>query len=368
MVNLPADPFNGNELRLARLTCAWPLEELAVKVGATRQYIHQLETGAKLPTQEMKAALADALGVQPSFFASVAGGSVKPEQCHFRPKAATPQFAISQVLARGSMLDRLASELDKRLSLPQVNFPDIPVASSEDVELAAEAARRHWGLGGGPIVSMMRVVENAGAIVTYFKGLSEKVDALSMDRPRPIIVRSDAKGSLCRLRFDLAHECGHLIMHRGIETGDRVTEEQAHRFASAFLMPRAAFYQEYPRGRNHNWRALFALKLRWKVAVRAIVRRAFDLGIIDAAQYRTANIYLVRTGQTKSERYDDDMPLERPELLSLAMDSLHKKGLHHVHRVAAALNWGASMFELLTERPLPQFDTFADPKVIPIRN
>jgi hypothetical protein len=41
--------------------------------------------------------------------------------------------------------------------------------------------------------------------------------------------------------------------------------------------------------------------------VRAIARRAFDLGLIDAAQYRTANIQLVKTGQAKEERYDDSL-------------------------------------------------------------
>jgi hypothetical protein len=41
--------------------------------------------------------------------------------------------------------------------------------------------------------------------------------------------------------------------------------------------------------------------------VRAIARRAFDLGLIDAAQYRTANIQLVKTGKAKEERYDDSL-------------------------------------------------------------
>lgn len=61
----------------------------------------------------------------------------------------------------------------------------------------------------------------------------------------------------------LSHECAHLIMHRGIETGDKATENQANRFARAFLLPRASFIQEFPRGSSLNWKAIFALKLRW---------------------------------------------------------------------------------------------------------
>ncbi|CAN7282482.1 ImmA/IrrE family metallo-endopeptidase [Phyllobacterium sp. LjRoot231] len=201
------------------------------------------------------------------------------------------------------------------------------------------------------------MVENAGAIVTYFPGLSERVDALSMDRPRPIIVRSDAKASLSRQRFDLAHECGHLIMHRGVETGDKETEDQAHRFAGAFLFPRSAFVREYPRGRSLNWSALFQLKLRWKISVRAIVRRAFDLRIIDAAQYRSANIQLVKTGQAKIERYDDQMRLDEPELLAAAMNALSQNTPNGLRKLANDMALSYSMFEILTDRPLPPEST-----------
>lgn len=97
-------------------------------------------------------------------------------------------------------------------------------------------------------------------------------------------------------------------------------------FAGAFLIPRNAFAREFPRTRRAlDWNALFAMKLRWKVSVRAITRRAFDLGLIDAAQYRTANIQLVKTGQAKTERYDDRIALEVPELLYTAVAWLSKR-------------------------------------------
>ncbi|MGA0604675.1 helix-turn-helix domain-containing protein [Phenylobacterium sp. VNQ135] len=346
--------FIGDHLRLARLTHGMSLEQIAESVGATRQYIHQIENGTRSPAPDLTQALADALGVRTDFFQRGNSSGVRPEQCHFRKQQTTPISVTSQVLARGTMLDRLAAALDATLGLPRVNFPDYPVSNLLEAELAAEKAREYWGLGrDGPITNMTRVVENAGAIVTEFKGLSERVDALSMDRPRPIIVRNDAKASLCRQRFDLAHECGHLVMHRGVETGDKTTEDQAHRFASAFLLPRAAFLREFPRGRTFDWPALFQMKLRWKVALRAIVRRAFDLGLINAAQYRTANIQLVKTGQAKAERYDDQLPLEQPELLAAAMSALDACGPNALRRLGEGLDLSDTMFELLTGRTMP---------------
>lgn len=347
-------PFRGEQLRLARLALGRSLDEIGTAVGSTRQYIHQLETDAKTPTQELIGDLAGVLGVTPRFFHAPARATVRPEQCHFRKQATTPAAITSQVLARGSILDSLAEALDGKLSLPAVNFPQASAATLEQVEEAAEIARLHWELGStGPITNMMRVVENAGAIVTYFDGVSDRVDALSMDRRRPIIVRSEAKQSLCRLRFDLAHECGHLVMHRGLQTGDRPTEDQANRFASAFLLPRSTFLHMFPRSRYLNWELIFHIKLQWKVSARAILRRALDLGLISSDQYRTGQIHLAKTGQTKVEKFDRDMPMENAELLDVALDALDAARPGALAELAGDLGLGASMFSHLTSRDLP---------------
>jgi Zn-dependent peptidase ImmA (M78 family)/transcriptional regulator with XRE-family HTH domain len=336
----PSSTFHGERLRLVRLFRGLSLEELGGLVAATRQYLHQLETAGRAPTTEMAEALAAALDVAPAFFARPVSGTIAPEHCHFRKQATTPQSIVQQVLARGTLLDEVVSAVCAEVDLPVVDFPQIPAADLRDAEEAAEACRDHWRLGrAGPIQSMMRVVEAAGAVVTHFPGLSERVDALSMHRPRPIIVRSAAKESVVRLRFDLAHECGHLVMHQGVETGDRETEGQAHRFASAFLLPAKAFAAEFPR-RPHNldWPGLYAMKRRWGVSVRAIARRAYDLGLIDAAQYRTANVHLARTGQAKGEAGDNDWPWqEEPELLDAALEALEAEAPGSKRSIALSL-------------------------------
>jgi Zn-dependent peptidase ImmA (M78 family)/transcriptional regulator with XRE-family HTH domain len=357
--------FRGERLRLARLFRGMTLEELGTRVAATRQYMHQLETVAgKVPTTEMTDALAAVLGVLPTFFAQPLLGGIAPEHCHFRKQATTPQSVVQQVLARGTLLDMAVAALAGEVDLPPVDFPQILAANFREIEGAAETCRRHWGLGlGGPIRSMTRVVEGAGAIVTHFPGLSERLDALSMHRPRPLIVRSTAKRSVVRLRFDLAHECGHLVMHQGVETGDSETEAQAHRFASAFLLPARAFATEFPRrGRYMDWTALFALKRRWGVSVRAIARRAYDLEMIDAAQYRTANVHLVRAGQARGEPGDNDWPWpEEPELLAAALAAIEEETPGAVLRLAASLGL-ARAFDGLVGVLIPAQRTSAEPE------
>ena len=367
----PKPKIAGEQLRLARLTHGYSLEEVGDLVGATRQYIHQLETGARSASDELVDALADVLGVTVAFLADPIPSTVRPEQCHFRGHITRPASVTSQVLARGTLLDKFVGALEDHLQLPDVAFPDFPANSLEDIERVAEEARRYWGLGTtGPITSMMRVVENAGAVVTYFGDLSERVDAFSMDRRRPIIVRSSLKESLCRQRFDFAHECGHLIMHRGLQTGDRATEDQAHRFASAFLFPRGAVLREFPRGRTINWQALFDLKLRWKISIRALVRRGYDLGILSPAQYRTANIHLVKSGQAKAEIYDNDgtLPVEQPELLPSALLALEQAMPGGGRAIARDLGLAPRMLELITGFHFPDPDpTIDDPKVVRLK-
>lgn len=353
--------FLGDKLRVGRVARGLSLEDLAKPIEVTRQHIHQLETGVRTPASEVQAALAETLGVSSTFFEVPLKSTVRVEECHFRKQVTTPRSVTNQVLARGALLDDLAAELDSNLKLPKVSFPSITVNTEEDIERAAQQCREAWGLGeSGPITSMMRVVENAGAIVTQFDGVSDKVDALSMDRRRPIVVRSSAKESLSRQRFDLAHECGHLVMHQGLTTGDQITEAQANRFAGAFLLPRASFVKEFPRGRSLDWKAIFELKLRWKVAARAIIRRAYDLGIIGPTQYRTANIHLVKTGQAKQEKYDDEMSLERPELLDAAFRALEARQRGSAYNLISSLGLSAGIFPLITGIPLPPVTNLAD--------
>lgn len=346
--------FEGERLRLARVAQGLTLDQVGIRVSATRQYLNQLEQGSKVPTDEMVEALSAALSVKTHFFSLLTHDSVRPEQCHFRKQRTTPVSVISQVLARGTLLDGFVSRLDQEVDLPVVSFPDISASSATEIEEAAEEARRTWGLGLGPISSMMRVVENAGAVVSFFGGVSERVDALSIDRQRPMIIRSEAKPAACRLRFDLAHECGHLIMHRGVETGDKVTEDQANRFASAFLLPRSSFIHEFPRGHYLNWKIIYDLKLRWKVSAAAIIRRAYDLRMISADQYRTGYIHLSKTGQKRVEYYDDQISPEEPELLLSAMDALENAFPGSVQRIASEVGLEATMFENVSGVELPR--------------
>ncbi|WP_282397116.1 XRE family transcriptional regulator [Pseudomonas sp. PS01298] len=319
------DEFSPDKLRLARCAAGRSLAEIGELLGVTRQYAHKLEVNA-IPSRAQLAQLCEILGVHESFFFTPRRGSVELEQCHFRSVRASSQTLKKTIAAQVEMFELLIDELDKEVAFPAVSFSmlDEPVSGIGKIEQVAEKFRREQGLGIGPLSSVTKLAEKVGVLVVNLAEADDKVDAFSLFNKRPLIVRNTTKVNPCRQRFDLAHELGHLIMHQGIETGCRHTEDQANQFASALLMPRASFAAEFPpmRGKYLNWSALKELKLRWKVSFKALIYRAHCLDLLTAEQAKSGFTYLNRKGFTKHEEFDELIPMESPMLVQKAINLL----------------------------------------------
>lgn len=319
------DEFSPDKLRLARCAAGLSLADIGEQLEVTRQYAHKLEVNA-IPSPSQLKKLSEILCVQEQFFFAPRRSSVELEQCHFRSLRSSTQTLKKTIAAQVEMFELLVDELDKEIAFPAIDFKtfDEPIDGVRKIEQVAERFRREQGLGLGPISSVTKLAEKIGVLVVDLNAADEKVDAFSLFNKRPLIVRSTAKASPGRQRFDLAHEMGHLIMHQGVETGCRATEDQANQFASAFLMPRASFAAEFPamRGKYLNWTALKELKLRWKVSFKALIYRAQSLDLLSAEQAKSGFTYLSRKGFTKDEEFDELIPLESPVLVQRAIDLL----------------------------------------------
>lgn len=312
---MQSSEFYGDNLRIARLTSGFSLQDLGARVCASRQHISQLETTDKKPSADLLEALCFELKVDAAFFATPLGSLVKDSECHFRKLASVPVSAARECTARTTLVNRLVRALDELLELPAVDVPDCQgIQSKQEAAAFARVCRDHWQLGKGPIASVSRVIERAGGVITTFGEVSEKVDALSIFRERPIVILNQAKNRP-RIRFDLAHELGHIVMHRAIESGGRETEEQADQFASHFLLPQEALLSSYKPSFRIDWAAIKSIKVKWGISIRAIIFRLRQSGLLTPSQYRTANIHLSKMGWTKSEELDDSVPEEKPELL-----------------------------------------------------
>src|SRR5690606_3432814 len=107
-----------------------------------------------------------------------------------------------------SLLSSIDMESNK--SVPRVDLSD----HDGDVQQLARSIRIFWNLPSGPLDNITTLLESAGVIVIEHDFGSDKIDATSIRRegmPPLIFVRDSLPGD--RLRFTLAHELGHLVMH-----------------------------------------------------------------------------------------------------------------------------------------------------------
>ncbi|VUL83465.1 helix-turn-helix domain-containing protein [Stenotrophomonas maltophilia] len=357
--------FNGAQLRIARHFWGMTLQEIADAISTTRQFVSQLETGKAKPgrSDAIIQALANVVEVHPDFLFRSEREQVHEEQAHFRKLAATKASTRQMVLARGSIFGQVVDFIAKRVRLPEVNIPDhLDCTSAEQIERAAELTRMHWGLGLGPISHMVRVVERAGIIVAFFNEASAQVDALSIASKRPIIVRNDAKKSPFRQRFDIAHELGHLVLHEGQVTGDRKTESEANRFASAFLLPRTTFAKAFPRrGTRLDWAGIRQLKLAFGASKAAILYRARSLDLIDEDQYRSAIITLKNRGEAIEEAEDGLVANELSELIPKSLEVLRNAHGIGFSDLAQALSISPDFLKQIVPRPDEEMESKSFP-------
>jgi Zn-dependent peptidase ImmA (M78 family) len=119
-------------------------------------------------------------------------------------------------------------------------------------------------------------------------------------------------------------------------------------------MPKVSFAREFRAMARVDWAHLFELKRRWKVSVAAIIRRAFQLELLGAVQYRRLYKSLSANGWRTKEPHEP--PEERPELMTLAVERLADAGTDLL-QIAKALGWRRSTMEEVTgfriRRPLP---------------
>lgn len=316
--------FRGENLKLARLAAGLKQVEVAELVSASANYISELERDLRKPDEILARALGEVLGFETEFFYRELPEILSTEEVNFRHRHSTPRWLKAKVTAKALLFRQVVEYLDTSLGFPEYDVPDIRAKTQTDIERAAETCREHWGLGiDTPIHSMVRVAENAGIVVTEFEE-AEKVDAFSVTKDgRGVIVLNTVLESTSRSRWNVAHEIGHLVLHRGLVTGDKVSEQQADWFAAGFLLPAAAFCREFGSMARVDWTHLLELKRRWKVALAATIRRGFDLGLLSAVTYRRLYKSLSARGWRKGEPHEP--PPESPEIMKMAISALEEQ-------------------------------------------
>lgn len=335
--------FNPDMLRLARDAKELTQAELAKQSGVTQAFISKLEHGFHVqPGEDATRQMANALGFPVAFFYQSEKTLGFPP-FHYRKRA---RLGVKPLARIGAIINIRRMHITKLLRSYEVDAPKpIPQIDLDEQgitpEKAAERLRAYWMIPRGPIVNMVEVIESAGGIVVATNFGTNLLDGLSFRAaglPPVFFMNKEVSGD--RFRFSLAHELGHMVMHL-IPADDQKMEHEAHRFAAAFLTPANEIK---PYLIDPKLSTLGRVKAYWKVSIKSLIRRAYDLKIITDSQYKNLSIQY-----SKSVRGAEPVPIdvEKPfrlqsivqyhrETLGYTLDDLAELLVIHRHDVERA--------------------------------
>lgn len=314
-----AAPSDGARLTDLRELLQLTQTDLANRSGIAQSAISSVEKGNRDLSPTMLATICAAVRMPLSFFDSP---SVQIDRAavHFRKTAGARAKDTKAALRCFGELQRITDRLVADVGKPTIALRSISEhITTSDIESAAAEARRELGIAPGkPVRHVMRSIERAGISVAPLARLGVGHPAFDghsgMSRTTPtsalVMYSPDAAGD--RQRFTIAHELGHLKLHRHRDAGGESTREsEAHRFAGAFLYPRECAESDISETLSLNGYA--RIKSGWGVSIQALIRRGRDLRLISADRYRSLMIQVSSRGWRKSEPVD--VGVERPMLL-----------------------------------------------------
>lgn len=320
--------FNGDRLKKARIYRGWTVAELAERIGCSRQTISMYENKGTIPMEiQTVEQLSSVLGFPTNFFFQD-DNPINIGSTYFRALLTTNKKYRAEQVQKMEFVAQIYSFLSEYINFMPCPVPLLPVGLAP--ENAATLLRKQWGLGDRPIDNIIHIVEQKGILVTSFDTSTDDVDAFSQmvhidDDNRFIIGYSNNKTSASRIHFDIAHELGHICLHEWSEDVESLSkeefkerEDEAHRFAAAFLLPENSFAQDAKRVRP-TIPAYTQLKRKWKTSIAAMFRRSYHLGIISMDEYQNGMKMLQRRGLRKEEPLDDTIQTAAPSLLKTAV-------------------------------------------------
>lgn len=317
--------FNSKMIKLGRELRGCSQAVLSKEAQISQGYLSKLENGMAELLEESALKISDVLKLPASFFTQherVYGLPVSVHPMH-RKKASVGKKELEKLHAelnfRIMHLKQLLTsvDLDAEFSIPKLDVDEF----GGDVERIADLARRHWLIPPGPIDNLIAVAENAGCIVTVMPFQGANIDGVTLNIPglAPcIFLNQDCPAD--RMRFTLAHELGHLIMH---SVPTPTMEEEANSFASALLMPKADIRPALSRITIER---LAYLKPVWKVSMASLLMRSKSLGKITPNQSQYLWRQFSSRGYRTREPITLDFPHESPTVLNSIVD-VHLKEL-----------------------------------------
>ncbi len=317
----------GRMLRIARQRAGLPQSKAASLLGVSQATLSRAEHQVIEVPEDLAVRAASFYKLPQAFFYqtdTIYGPPVSVHPAMWRKRSSVSARNLDRIIAdlnlRTMHMSRL---LESAEILPVRKVPCLDIDDYEDPEDVANILRGHWQVPLGPIADLTTLVESAGVVVAHSDLGRSAVDGVTFSVPGlPSLVVLNANQPADRMRFTLAHELGHLVMHR-FPTPNM--EQEANAFAGAFLLPARDLKVDFA-GRRVDLARLAVLKPVWKVSMQSILMRASDLGVITHNQNRYLWRQISRNKMRLREPPELDFPVETPKTMRKLFD-LHSGSL-----------------------------------------
>jgi Zn-dependent peptidase ImmA (M78 family)/transcriptional regulator with XRE-family HTH domain len=333
--------LNPNRLVLARHRRELTAVSLAQSAGISARMVSMYENGHAVPSEETVRAMAATLRFPASFFYRDDPPELTVEQASFRALSKVTAKRRDAARSSGQLAMLLDQWITGRFALPSADLPSLTVfsrlapavndavgqeadARTGTPEIAADVIRARWGLGNAAIPNVLHLLEAHGVRVFSLAENCRDVDAFAFwHRATPFIVLNTTKSGE-RGRFDVAHELGHLVLHREerVPQGPQA-EQEADSFAAAFLMPRASVLAQVPRMPSVD--QVIEAKTRWRVSAMALAHRLHEVGLSSDWHYRQLCVELSKRGYRRTEH--NGIRRESSQVLTKVFTALRADGV-----------------------------------------
>ncbi len=324
---MAANVFIGEKLRKALQFRGMRMAELARRTGISRQSLSLYANDENQPSAKNIITISTELGFPANFFMTEDGNKTSTQNIYFRSQASARKMDQNAEKIKVDYTARMYEVLQDYIDFPGLSLPDTMNFRNhitepenmeadqvrDDIEKLAADVRKEWALGNGPIENLQYLLASHGIIVVGFNDVDNKIDAFTQKvflKGRGavyIIALATGFKPMTRLRFDMAHELGHILMHNWDDDNESLEktqfnnlERQANMFASAFLLPADSFRQDILPYANKLEYYRF-LKGKWKVSMQAMMYRAREIGVISGSQF----VYLMRKVSANHERKNE---------------------------------------------------------------
>ncbi|WP_404419570.1 helix-turn-helix domain-containing protein [Marinospirillum sp.] len=368
--------FQSLRLKQLRSNASMTQAELADLVQCAKGNISKWEQGKSSPEANSFQRICDAFNVPGSWLMEEPIASPETQPSFFRTNTSTTATARALANIRLDWAEEIAYKLQESLEFPSINLPeytgDFKDLADYEIEDLATECRQRWNIGQAPIGNLLNLMESNGVVATRGKLGFTKMDGVSRwsqvdDYPYVFLCMDKANGF--RTRFDAAHELGHIILHKAVSQAGykkhyKLLETQAHRFASALLLPASAFVRDihYP-----TMETFLALKPKWKTSVAAMIRRCQDLEVI--SEQTALRLWKARSarGWTTREPLDDTLEPEEPKLLQRSIKMLVENNILDKNTLRQVLGLPIQYAEELCNLPQGYFDLDDSSKVVELK-